>query len=98
MVRLEGHPGLADGVWFGWLAGSLTLPLTDTAFRNLGLAVLAAVLAVTSEPTAIIAAPLSRPSTAGRSALAAPLSAQQRRSPAGWRPEIRRSSLLPTTL
>ena len=44
-VLLKRSPGLADHAWFRWLAGSLPLPLTDTAFRNLGLAVLAAVLA-----------------------------------------------------
>src|SRR5467141_1561513 len=44
-VLLKRNPGLADRGWFRWLAGSLPLPLTDTAFRNLGLAVLAAVLA-----------------------------------------------------
>lgn len=42
---LKRHPRLADRGWFRWLAGSLPLPLTDTAFRNLGLAVLAVVLA-----------------------------------------------------
>jgi uncharacterized membrane protein YphA (DoxX/SURF4 family) len=44
-VMLKRNPGLAERTWFRWLAGSLPLPLTDTAFRNLGLAVLAAVLA-----------------------------------------------------
>jgi thiosulfate dehydrogenase [quinone] large subunit len=44
-VLLKRNPGLADRVWFRWVAGSLPLPLTDTAFRNLGLAMLAAVLA-----------------------------------------------------
>jgi len=44
-VLLKRNTGLADRAWFRWLAGSLPLPLTDTAFRNLGLAVLAAVLA-----------------------------------------------------
>jgi thiosulfate dehydrogenase [quinone] large subunit len=44
-VLLKRNPGLADRAWFRWLSGSLPLPLTDTAFRNLGLAVLAAVLA-----------------------------------------------------
>jgi uncharacterized membrane protein YphA (DoxX/SURF4 family) len=44
-VLLKRNPGLADRAWFRWLAGSLPLPLTDTLFRNLGLAVLAAVLA-----------------------------------------------------
>jgi len=44
-VLLKRNPGLVDRAWFRWLAGSLPLPLTDTAFRNLGLAVLAAVLA-----------------------------------------------------
>jgi thiosulfate dehydrogenase (quinone) len=44
-VLLKRSPRLADGTWFRWLAGSLPLPLADGAFRNLGLAVLAAVLA-----------------------------------------------------
>jgi thiosulfate dehydrogenase (quinone) len=44
-VPLKRNPGLGDRVWFRWLSGSLPLPLTDTAFRNLGLGVLAAVLA-----------------------------------------------------
>jgi thiosulfate dehydrogenase [quinone] large subunit len=44
-VLLRRNPALADRAWFRWLAGSLPLPLTDRAFRNLGLAVLAAVLA-----------------------------------------------------
>jgi thiosulfate dehydrogenase (quinone) len=44
-VLLTHNPGLAGRAWFRWLAGSLPLPLTDMAFRNLGLAVLTAVLA-----------------------------------------------------
>ena len=44
-VLLKRNPGLADRPWFRWLAGSLPLPLSDAAFRNLGFAVLAAVLA-----------------------------------------------------
>jgi thiosulfate dehydrogenase [quinone] large subunit len=44
-VLLKRSPGLAGRAWFRWLAGSRPLPLTDTAFRHLGLAVLAAVLA-----------------------------------------------------
>ena len=44
-VLLKRDRGRSDRAWFRWLAGSLPLPLTDTAFRNLGLAVLAAVLA-----------------------------------------------------
>jgi thiosulfate dehydrogenase [quinone] large subunit len=44
-VLLRRNPDLAARTWFRWLAGSLPLPLRDTAFRNLGLAVLAAVLA-----------------------------------------------------
>jgi thiosulfate dehydrogenase [quinone] large subunit len=44
-VLLKRSPRLADRTWFRWLGGSLPLPLPDTAFRNLGLAVLAAVLA-----------------------------------------------------
>jgi thiosulfate dehydrogenase [quinone] large subunit len=44
-VLLDRNPRLSDRAWFRWLGGSLPLPLTDTAFRNLGLAVLAVVLA-----------------------------------------------------
>src|SRR5438132_10613881 len=44
-VLLKRNPGLADRTWFRWLAGSLPLPLTDPAFRNLGVAVLTGVLA-----------------------------------------------------
>src|ERR1700746_1278590 len=42
-VLLKRNPGPADRGWFRWFAGSLPLPLTDTAFRGLGVAVLAAV-------------------------------------------------------
>jgi thiosulfate dehydrogenase (quinone) len=44
-VLLSHRPALADRGWFRWLGGSLPLPLGDTAFRRLGLVVLAAVLA-----------------------------------------------------
>jgi thiosulfate dehydrogenase [quinone] large subunit len=44
-VLLKRSPRLADRTWLRWLGGGLPLPLPDTAFRNLGLAVLAAVLA-----------------------------------------------------
>src|SRR5258705_5947078 len=44
-LLLKRNPGPAERTWFPWLAGSLPLPLTDTAFRNPGPAVLAAVLA-----------------------------------------------------
>jgi thiosulfate dehydrogenase [quinone] large subunit len=43
-VLLKRNPGLAKRAWFRWLAGSLPLPLTDRAFRDLGLSVLAAVM------------------------------------------------------
>lgn len=43
-VLLSRRPALADRRWFRWLGGSLPLPLGDTAFRKLGLVVLAAVL------------------------------------------------------
>jgi thiosulfate dehydrogenase [quinone] large subunit len=43
-VLLKRNPGLADRAWFRWLGGSLPLPLKDTAFRNLGVSFLAAVL------------------------------------------------------
>jgi thiosulfate dehydrogenase [quinone] large subunit len=42
---LRRHPGLADRVWFRWAAGSLPLPLGGTAYRRLGLAILAFVVA-----------------------------------------------------
>jgi thiosulfate dehydrogenase (quinone) len=41
---LRRKPQLGERCWFGWLAGSLPLPLSDTAFRNFGLAMLAAVV------------------------------------------------------
>ena len=44
-VLLRRNPALAGRPWFRWSAGSLPLPLGDTAFRNLGLLVLAGVLA-----------------------------------------------------
>jgi thiosulfate dehydrogenase (quinone) len=44
-VLLKRNPGLADRAWFRWLAGSLPMPLTESAFRNLGISVLVAVLA-----------------------------------------------------
>ena len=44
-VLLKRNPSLAGRSWFLWFAGSLPLPLTDKAFRDLGLAVLAGVLA-----------------------------------------------------
>ena len=42
---LRRRPALADRPWFRWAGGSLKLPLSDDAFRKLGLAVLAFVLA-----------------------------------------------------
>jgi thiosulfate dehydrogenase [quinone] large subunit len=42
---LRRHPGLADRAWFRWAAGSLPLPLRATAYRRVGLAILAFVLA-----------------------------------------------------
>jgi thiosulfate dehydrogenase (quinone) len=44
-VLLRRHPGLAGRAWFRWASGSLPLPMTDTGFRNLGIVVLACVLA-----------------------------------------------------
>lgn len=44
-VLLRRRPALAERGWFRWLGGSLPLPLADRSFRNLGLSVLAAVLA-----------------------------------------------------
>lgn len=44
-VLLRRHPALAGRSWFRWAGGSLKLPMTDTGFRNLALAVLAFVLA-----------------------------------------------------
>src|ERR1700730_7536074 len=43
-VLLQRDPGWAARPGFRWPDGSPPLPLTDTAFRNLGLAVLAAIL------------------------------------------------------
>lgn len=43
-VLVRRHPALAERPWFRWMAGSLPLPLKDTAFRNLALAVLGFVL------------------------------------------------------
>ncbi|MBV8191600.1 MAG: quinol oxidase, partial [Alphaproteobacteria bacterium] len=42
---LRRHPGLAAHAWFRWAAGSLPLPLAATAYRNLGLVLLALVVA-----------------------------------------------------
>jgi thiosulfate dehydrogenase [quinone] large subunit len=44
-VMLRRWPGLASRSWFRWSAGSLRLPVSDGAFRNLGLMTLAFVLA-----------------------------------------------------
>ena len=44
-VLLRRSPALAGRAWFRWASGSLPLPLTDAAFRNLGLVLLAFVLA-----------------------------------------------------
>jgi uncharacterized membrane protein YphA (DoxX/SURF4 family) len=44
-VLLRRHPALAQRAWFRWFGGSLPLPLADRAFRNLGWATVAAVLA-----------------------------------------------------
>jgi thiosulfate dehydrogenase [quinone] large subunit len=44
-VLLRRRPMLAERSWFRWFAGSLPLPLSAVAFRNAGLAVLAAVVA-----------------------------------------------------
>jgi thiosulfate dehydrogenase (quinone) len=43
-VLLRRNPALAERPWFRWAGGSLKLPLSDEAFRKLGLAVLAFVL------------------------------------------------------
>ena len=68
-VLLKRNTGLGDRAWFRWLAGSLPLPLTNTAFRTIsGSRFWPQFWSSTSEPTAIIAARLSRRSTAGRSA------------------------------
>ncbi len=42
---LRRNPALAGRAWFRWAGGSLKLPMTDKAFHNLGMAVLAFVLA-----------------------------------------------------
>jgi thiosulfate dehydrogenase (quinone) len=43
-VLLRRNPALAAKPWFRWMAGSLPLPLKETGFRTLALAVLAFVL------------------------------------------------------
>jgi thiosulfate dehydrogenase [quinone] large subunit len=43
-VLLARNPALAERAWFRWAGGSLKLPITDEAFRKLGLAVLLFVL------------------------------------------------------
>jgi len=43
-VLLRRKPALAERGWFRWLGGSLPLPLSDTRFRNLALALLAFVV------------------------------------------------------
>jgi thiosulfate dehydrogenase [quinone] large subunit len=43
-VLMRRNPALASKSWFRWMAGSLPLPVKDTTFRNLALAVLAFVL------------------------------------------------------
>ena len=44
-MLLRRRPALAGHAWFRWASGSLPLPMTDTGFRNLGIVVLACVLA-----------------------------------------------------
>jgi thiosulfate dehydrogenase (quinone) len=44
-VLLRRNPALAGRAWFRWLGGSLPLPVSDVAFRDLGLLTLAAVMA-----------------------------------------------------
>jgi thiosulfate dehydrogenase (quinone) len=44
-VLFKRNPSLVDRAWFRWLAGSLPMPLAESAFRNLGISVLVAVLA-----------------------------------------------------
>lgn len=41
---IKRNPALVEEMWFRWMAGSLPLPLKDTTFRNLALAVLGFVL------------------------------------------------------
>lgn len=43
-VLIRRNPALAEKPWFRWMAGSLPLPLKDTAVRNVALAVLGFVL------------------------------------------------------
>src|SRR5271165_862967 len=42
---LHGNPALAERAWFRWCGGSLKLPLNESGFRRLAIAVLAFVLA-----------------------------------------------------
>jgi uncharacterized membrane protein YphA (DoxX/SURF4 family) len=67
-VLLKRNPGLADRASFRWLAGSLPMPLTESAFRNLGISVLVAVLVFNIGTYSYsIADLLSHRSTAARS-------------------------------
>jgi thiosulfate dehydrogenase (quinone) len=43
-LLIRRNPALAQKAWFRWMGGSLPLPLTDIAFRNLALAALGFVL------------------------------------------------------
>jgi uncharacterized membrane protein YphA (DoxX/SURF4 family) len=43
-VLVQRSPALAGKAWFRWMAGSLPLPLKETTYRNLALAMLAFVL------------------------------------------------------
>jgi uncharacterized membrane protein YphA (DoxX/SURF4 family) len=43
-VLIKRNPTLAEKAWFRWMSGSLPLPLKDTAFRKVGLALLGFVL------------------------------------------------------
>ncbi len=44
-MLLRRRPALAGRAWFRWASGSLPLPMTDTGFRQLGIVLLAFVLA-----------------------------------------------------
>ena len=44
-LLLRRNPALVERPWFRWASGSLPLPMNDMGFRNLGLIVLACVLA-----------------------------------------------------
>jgi hypothetical protein len=88
-LLLTRNPGLANRTCFRWLAGSLPLPISDGAFRNLGLAVLAGGVGVQHWNLRLLPriGCHAVPQWAGQPH-AAPLRAEQGHFVAEWRREI----------